>query len=322
VTESNTTDTDTESLKGLDYWMHQLEKDIKFSKSLYEIDKKAWLKHGEIPLYEVPMLHHKRRVTELTSAYEEIKRLHDVARSEGLDGDWIGEWNLKISKGPIEPSTPWQEGEATMIKTTIQFKCTWQKEKVQKLFDSLINADGITELGTSMIFTLDEPALTEEPEQAAVHTPEPKHINAEPPKPINIPWPVKEGPQEQAESDPDIFTEIERISGGDLGHVMGTNKPILLYAETKDGRVAIYYNESPMYTTLDTVRSLPDKIPPDMVKHLSGGKRAALRGFKKFLTGLDASENVTTDIDPYAPILTGGAKVDTHASGKVEGDLE
>ena len=107
MTESNTTDTDTESLKGLDYLMHQLEKDIKFSKSLYEIDKKAWLKHGEIPLYEVPMLRHKRRVTELTSAYEEIKRLHDVARSEGLDGDWMGEWNLKISKGPIEPSTPW-----------------------------------------------------------------------------------------------------------------------------------------------------------------------------------------------------------------------
>lgn len=107
MTESYTTDTDTKSLKGLDYLMYQLEKDIKFSKSLYEIDKKAWLKYGEIPLYEVPMLRHKRRVTELTSAYEEIKRLHDVARSEGLDGDWTGDWNLKIPKGPIEPSTPW-----------------------------------------------------------------------------------------------------------------------------------------------------------------------------------------------------------------------
>ena len=209
-----------------------------------------------------------------------------------------------------------------MIETTIQFKCTWTKEKVQKLFDSLINADGITELGTSMIFMPDEPAPTEEPESAEVHTPEPKHIETEPPKPINIPWPAKEEPVEQAEPDPDTFTEIERISGKDLGHVMGTNKPILTYSETKDGRVAIYYNESPMYTTLDTVRALPDKIPLDMVRSLSQGKRAALRGFKKFLAGLDASENETTDIDPYARILTGGAKVDTHVSGKVEGDLE
>ena len=92
MTETNTTDTDAESLKGLDYLMHQLEKDIKFSKSLYEIDKKAWLKHGKIPLYEGAMRHHKENVTELTSAYEEIKRLHDVARSEGLDGDWTGDW--------------------------------------------------------------------------------------------------------------------------------------------------------------------------------------------------------------------------------------
>lgn len=84
--------TETESLKGLDYLMHQLKEDIKFSKNLYEIDKKAWLKHGEIPLYEGSMRHHKENVIELTSAYEEIKRLHDVARSEGLDGDWIGGW--------------------------------------------------------------------------------------------------------------------------------------------------------------------------------------------------------------------------------------
>ena len=220
-----------------------------------------------------------------------------------------------------------------MIKTTIQFKCTWPKAKVQKLFDSLINADGITELGTSMIFTLDEPTPTEEPEQAEVHTPEPKHINAEPPKPINIPWPVKEEPQEQVEAYPNTFTEIERISGKDLGHVMGTNKPILTYAETKDGRVAIYYNESPMYTTLDTVRTLPDKIPVDVIRNLNPGKRAALRGFKKYLTGLDALENETpgdieqntqhdSGVDPYTPVLTGGAKVDTHASGKIEGDLE
>ena len=214
-----------------------------------------------------------------------------------------------------------------MIKTTIQFECTWTKAKVQKLFGSLVNADGITELYTSTIFTPDEPTLTEEPEPAEVHTPEPKHIYAEPPKPIDIPWTGKEETQEQEETDPDVFTEIERISGRDLGQVMGTNKPILTYSETKDGRVAIYYNEAPMYTTLDTVRALPDKIPLDMISHLSGGKRAALRGFKKFLAGLDASENETspkydTGIDPYAPVLTGGARPDTHSSGKVEGDLE
>ena len=88
-----------------------------------------------------------------------------------------------------------------------------------------------------------------------------------------------------------------------------------------------------MYTTLATVRALPDKVPVDMVRHLLNGKRAALRGFKKHLTALDASENEThsdiepaaqhdADVDPYAPILTGGAKVDTRSSGKVEGDLE
>ena len=219
-----------------------------------------------------------------------------------------------------------------MIKTTIQFECTWTKGKVQKLFNSLINADGITELGTSMIFMPDEPTPTEEPEQAEIHIPKPLHIETEPLKPIDVPWPSKEEPHaeepvEQAEPDPDIFTEIERIHDADLGQERHTSKPILTYAETKDGRVAIYYNESPMYTTLDTVRALPDKIPLDMVRHLSGGKRAALRGFKKYLTGLDASENETspkydTGIDPYVPVLTGGAEVDTRASGKVEGDLE
>ena len=88
--ETNTTDTDTESLKGLDYLMHQLEKDIKFSKGLYEIDKKAWLKHGKIPLYEGSMHHHKENVTELTSAYEETERLRNIARY-GENGCLLGE---------------------------------------------------------------------------------------------------------------------------------------------------------------------------------------------------------------------------------------
>jgi hypothetical protein len=215
-----------------------------------------------------------------------------------------------------------------VIKTTIQFKCTWPKAKVQKLFNSLVNADGITELGTSMIFTLDEPTPTEEPEPAEIPTPEPKHTETEPLKQIDIPWPAKEEPQEQVESDPDIFSEIERIHDTDLGQEHHTSKPILTYAETEDGRVAIYYHkDTAVYTTMDTVRALPDKIPANMIPNLHAGKRAALRGFKKFLTGLDASENETspkydTDIDPYAPVLTGGARPDTHASGKVEGDLE
>ena len=223
-----------------------------------------------------------------------------------------------------------------MIKTTIQFKCTWTKAKVQKLFGSLLNADGITELGTSMIFMPDEPTLTEEPEPAKVHTPEPKHIETEPLKSINIPWPAKEEPAEQAEPDSNIFTEIERIHDADLGQEHHTTKPILSYAETEDGRVAIYYNgEVAINTTMDTVRALPDKIPANMIPNLHSGKRAALRGFKKFITGLDASENETPDdnkqttktfpsagFNPYAPILTGGAKVDTHASGKIEGGLE
>ena len=221
-----------------------------------------------------------------------------------------------------------------MIKTTIQFNCTWSKAHVQKLFDKLINAAGITELGLSMISVQDEPTPTEESEQT-VHIQEPKSIKTEPLKPIDVPWPTKEESHEeelneQVESHPYIFTEIERIQVADLGPVIKTSKPILTYAETKDGRVAIYYNESPMYTTLDTVHALPDKIPVDMIELLPAGKRAALRGFKKYLTGIKTSENEKPDntksnnqgINPYAPILTGGAKVDTHSSGKVEGDLE
>lgn len=213
-----------------------------------------------------------------------------------------------------------------MIKTKIEFNCTWSKADVQKLFDKLITATGITELGMSMIFMPDETKPIKEPKQVEVHTPEPKHIETEPLELFDVPWPAKEEPQEQAEPDPDIFTEIERISGVDIGQRHNTSKPILTYAETNDGRVVIYYNESPMYTTLDTVRALPDKIPLSMVKHLSGGKRAALRGFKKWLTEQDTLEDETpvntksttqhdSEVDPYAPILTGGAKVDTGASG-------
>lgn len=228
-----------------------------------------------------------------------------------------------------------------MIKTKIQFNCTWSKADVQKLFDKLIKASGISELGLSMIFIPDDPTSTEEPEPAEVHTPEPKHIETEPLKSINIPWPAKEEPHaeepvKQAESDPDIFTEIERIHDADLGQEHHTSKPILSYAKTEDGRVAIYYNnDAAVYTTMDTVRVLPDKISASMIPNLHSGKRAALRGFKKWLTEKDASENETPDdnkqatkafpsagFNPYTPVLTGGAKVDTRSSGKVEGDLE
>ena len=214
-----------------------------------------------------------------------------------------------------------------MIKAKIQFDCTWPKANVQKLFDKLINAAGITELGLSMIFVPDKPELIEEEDHTEIIIPKPKHIEINPLKPIDVPWPKKEEPPKQAKPDSNTFTEIERISGKDLGHVMGTSKQILTYAETKDGRVTIFYNEAPMYTTFETVRALPEKIPVDMVRHLSGGKRAALRGFKKWLTAQDAlKEEEQTKypdgIDPYAPILTGGGKVDTHTSGKVEGDLQ
>ncbi len=213
--------------------------------------------------------------------------------------------------------------ERIVIKTKIEFDCTWNKEDVQKLFDKLITAKGITELGMSMIFMQDEQTHFEEPESVEVHTPKPLHIETGPIKPINILWPVKEEPQERIKTDPGIFTEIKRIHDADLGQEHHTSKPILSYAKTEDGRVAIYYHkDTAVYTTMDTVRALPNKIPASMILNLHSGKRAALRGLKKFLTGLDASENETTDIDPYAPILTGGAKVDTRVSGKVEGDLE
>lgn len=224
-----------------------------------------------------------------------------------------------------------------MIKTKIEFDCTWPKADVQKLFDKLLNADGVTELGVSMIFVPDEPTPTEEPEPAEVHTPEPKHIETEPLKPIDVPWPAKEEPKEQKQiepetPDPDIFTEIDRIPGAELGHEMSTTNPVITYAETNDGRIVIFYSSLRVNTTYEDVRALPDKIPLDMVKHINQGKRAALRGFKKWLIEQDALENESPtdtkqkvqpdqEVDPYAQILTGGAKVDTRASGKIEGDL-
>lgn len=228
-----------------------------------------------------------------------------------------------------------------MIKTTIEFNCTWEKEKVQKLFDKLINASGITELGLSMVFIPDEDKETpkasnswdsekyehpaEDPNFAPIKETEdsitiPHGLQTTPKMVTAVRYePVKPLPETV------IFTEIERISGKDLGQVMGTTKPILTYAETKDGRVTIFYNESPMYTTFETVRALPEKIPAEMVSHLSGGKRACLRGFKQWLKAQDALEEEAESkyphgVDPYAPILTGGAKVDTHARGKI-GDV-
>ena len=224
-----------------------------------------------------------------------------------------------------------------MIKTKIQFNCTWTKADVQKLFDKLINADGITELGVSMVSIPDEPNTNIEPEQT-VRIPEPKHIEIEPPTPINIPWPTKTKQPEQKQIEPEplaknIFMEIARIPSTELGREIKTANPVITYAETSDGRIVIFYSSLRINTTYESVRALPDKIPLDMIKHLNQGKRAALRGFKKWLLEQDALESETPadikqkiqpdqEIDPYAPILTGGAKVDTHASGKVEGAME
>lgn len=223
-----------------------------------------------------------------------------------------------------------------MIKTKIEFDCTWSKIDVQNLFDKLLNADGVTELGVSMIFVPDESTPTVEPEQA-VRIPEPKHIEIEPQKSIDIPWPTKVEPQEQKQIEPetpnqDIFTEIARVPGSELGHEMGTTNPVITYAETNDGRIVIFYSSLRVNTTYEDVRALPDKIPLDMVKHINQGKRAALRGFKKWLVEQDALEDESPaetkqkvqpeqEIDSYAQILTGGAKVDTRASGKIEEDL-
>ena len=239
-----------------------------------------------------------------------------------------------------------------MIKTIIQFNCTWEKEKLQKLFDILINASGITEFGLSMVFIpgmvqeipkasnsldsekYDHPA--DDPNFAPIKATEdsitiphglrttPKMVMAVRDKTVNSKQPCSTKSDQVTTK----FKEITKIPTSELGPVKKTSKPILTYAETDDGRVAIYYNESPMYATMDSVRALPDKITHDIIDHLPAGKRSALRGFKKYITGLDELEptqKVKNDegekyphgVDPYAPILTGGAKVDTHARGKI-----
>ena len=242
-----------------------------------------------------------------------------------------------------------------MIKTTIQFNCNWKKEKVQTLFNKLINASGITELGLSMVSMPDgdqespktanswdsekyeHPA--DDPNFAPIKATEdsitiphglqtiPKMVMACRDESVNIEQP----PHTKEQSESITFKEIPKIPSSELGKIKKTSKPIITYAETDDGRVVIYYNETPLYTTMVAIRALPGNIKTETVKTLSVGKRAALRGFKKYITELDASEptpKVKTDegekyphgVDPYAPILTGGAKVDTHASGKI-GDV-
>ena len=218
------------------------------------------------------------------------------------------------------------------IKTSIEFTCTWPKEDVQKIFDKLINATGITDLGLSTIFIQDveQERITEvqgvqivdnqEQESKETHEPEPKHIETEP---IDIPWPATttDEAEESKTEQPYIFEEIDRISDKDLGPEMKTAKDSTTYAETKDGRIIVMYASSKLYTTLEMIRALPDKMTKDITSNLNTQKRAALRNIKRWITELDAREK-EVEIDPYAPILTGGAKVDTRSSGKVEGDLE
>ena len=251
-----------------------------------------------------------------------------------------------------------------MIKTKIQFNCTWPKEDVQKLFDKLINASGITELGLSMVLIQDAQQQQEEEEEEVLQGPSDMATvwdremfdnpvddpNSEIVKVVgrtadSITFAsgeseatiklkptdqATESQKEQIEEKPksNMFTEIEPITKDELGTLKKTQKPIITYAETQDGRVAIYYNEAPMYSTMAAIRALPDKVTNAMVKSMPAGKRAALRGFKKYITELDKHDNkilensdsdeeLINGVDPYAPILTGGAKVDTHASGKI-----
>ncbi len=197
-----------------------------------------------------------------------------------------------------------------MIETKIEFETAWPRLKVHDFLERLFNDDDVSEIGMAM-------SIIPEPE------PEPAHS-------VQI-VPLDNKPDKvHKESDPEIFSEIEPIAGVDLGQVMGTSKQILTYAETKDGRVAIYYNEAATYTTMETIRALPTKIPASMLPNMHVGKCAAIRGFKAWLTKEKANHSLCTikdkkmydtGIDPYGPILTGGAKTDTHASGKVEGDL-
>ena len=198
-----------------------------------------------------------------------------------------------------------------MIETKIEFETAWPRLKVHDFLERLFNDDDVSEIGMAM-------SIIPEPE------PEPAHS-------VQI-VPLDNKPDKvHKESDPEIFSEIEPIAGVDLGQVMGTSKQILTYAETKDGRVAIYYNEAATYTTLDTIRALPAKIPASTLVNMHVGKRAAIRGFKAWLTKEDTiKESDNTDVKtmydtglyPYEPVLTGGAKVDTHTCGKIEGDLE
>ena len=198
-----------------------------------------------------------------------------------------------------------------MIETKIEFESTWSRLKVHDFLERLFNDDDVSDIIMVMSTT---------------HEQEP-----EPTQPVSSVTPDNKPDTVQKEADPSTFSEIEPIAGVDLGQVMGTSKPILIYAETKDGRVAIYYNEAATYTTLDTIRALPAKIPASTLVNMHVGKRAAIRGFKAWLTKEDTiKESDNTDVKtmydtglyPYEPVLTGGAKVDTHTCGKIEGDLE
>lgn len=80
---------------GLDYLMARLESDIKFADKMYKENERLYTKHGKIPLFETPMNHHKTMYDDLSTAYKEIKRLHNIACCEGQDGNWTGDWRNK-----------------------------------------------------------------------------------------------------------------------------------------------------------------------------------------------------------------------------------
>ncbi len=200
------------------------------------------------------------------------------------------------------------------ITANINFTCTWEHADVQKLFDELLIAGGISELGLSMIFTQPDPIQPTQIEQ-------PLHEAPTQPKQEHLLVPAAPALDDVQPNEATTFKEDRPIPKPDLGRVRKTSDPRMTYRAGISGGVVICRSASKLTTTLEAVRALPDKIPPETMADLKPAKQGILRKFKKWLT---ESESTVwgADIDPYGPILKGGAKVDTRASGKVEGFLE
>lgn len=195
-----------------------------------------------------------------------------------------------------------------MIKTKIEFETAWARLKVHDYLERLFNDDDVSDIGMAM-------SIVPEPE------PEPAH-------PSRVITPDNQPALQKKKQT--VFIEHPQIHKADLGKIRKTSNPRMTYEQTEDERILIAYNSSRLTTSLDTIRALPDKIPVSTISHLNSAKRAIIRKFKAWLAEEEASHPLAnTDVktmydhglDPYEPILTGGAKTVTRASGKVEGDL-